>query len=519
MHVGTFTPEGTWRRPPANCRELAALGITVIEVMPVADFPGASAGATTASTSSRRRGSTARPTTSAASSIAAHARRARRHPRRGLQPLRAGRQLSRSSSRRDYFTDRYENEWGEAINFDGEHAGPVREFFVANAGYWIDEFHLDGLRLDATQQIFDASHDHILCRDHARACATPRAERRSLSSPRTSRRTRSWCARSEQGGYGLDALWNDDFHHTRARWPLTGTQRGLLHRLLRHAAGVHLGGQVRLSSIRGRLPGRRSGAARRPRTCRPARSSTSSRTTTRWRTPRAASAASADEPGPLPGADGAAAAGPGTPMLFQGQEFARLDAVPLLRRPQAGAGRSRCARDAPSFCAQFPSVATPEMQARLPDPADAATFERCKLDSARARATRRAHTPCTAICCGCAARTRSSAVAPARHRRRGARRPRRSCCATSARTADDRLLLVNLGPRPGSRHRAGAAAGAARRTRVADAWSSEDPRYGGTGTPPVETDDGWHIPGNGSRSPHADVIRKDDGNQSRADES
>src|SRR5205085_364901 len=62
----------------------------------------------------------------------------------------------------EYFTDRYANEWGEAINFDGPDAGPVREFFVANAGYWIDEFHLDGLRLDATQQIFDRSPEHIL---------------------------------------------------------------------------------------------------------------------------------------------------------------------------------------------------------------------------------------------------------------------------------------------------------------------------------------------------------------------
>src|SRR5437764_9769509 len=62
----------------------------------------------------------------------------------------------------DYFTDRYKNEWGEAINFDGPGAGPVREFFVANAGYWIDEFHLDGLRLDATQQIFDSSAENIM---------------------------------------------------------------------------------------------------------------------------------------------------------------------------------------------------------------------------------------------------------------------------------------------------------------------------------------------------------------------
>src|SRR5204863_9834987 len=56
----------------------------------------------------------------------------------------------------DYFTSRYQNEWGEALNFDGPNAGPVREFFVENAGYWIDEFHFDGLRLDATQAIHDA---------------------------------------------------------------------------------------------------------------------------------------------------------------------------------------------------------------------------------------------------------------------------------------------------------------------------------------------------------------------------
>jgi maltooligosyltrehalose trehalohydrolase len=61
-----------------------------------------------------------------------------------------------------YFTDRHVNDWGEAINFDGPDTGPVREFFVANAGYWIDEYHLDGLRLDATRAIFDRSEDHIL---------------------------------------------------------------------------------------------------------------------------------------------------------------------------------------------------------------------------------------------------------------------------------------------------------------------------------------------------------------------
>ena len=87
--------------------------------------------------------------------------RPRRHPRRRLQPPRPDGNYLRAFSPA-YFTDRYENEWGEAINFDGADAGPVREFFIANAGYWIDEFHLDGLRLDATQQIYDRSPEHII---------------------------------------------------------------------------------------------------------------------------------------------------------------------------------------------------------------------------------------------------------------------------------------------------------------------------------------------------------------------
>ena len=71
----------------------------------------------------------------------------------------------------------------------------MREFFVANAGYWIDEFHLDGLRLDATQSIYDASPEHILAAIGRAARAAAAGGRRSSSSPRTSRRTRGWCAR------------------------------------------------------------------------------------------------------------------------------------------------------------------------------------------------------------------------------------------------------------------------------------------------------------------------------------
>ena len=115
----------------------------------------------------------------------------------------------------EYFTDRYENEWGKAFNFDGPCSGPVREFVAANAAYWVEEYHLDGLRLDATQQIFDASPVNIMAvlTDRLREAAGGRKvivvaenepQHTVLVRPR------------DRGGYGLDALWNDDFHHSRA---------------------------------------------------------------------------------------------------------------------------------------------------------------------------------------------------------------------------------------------------------------------------------------------------------------
>src|SRR5581483_5525768 len=98
-------------------------------------------------------------------------------------------------------------------NFDGENAGPVREFFITNAHYWITEFHFDGLRLDATQQIFDESPTHLLTEITAAVRAA--APHRTTfvvgeNEPQNARLIRPRTAK----GYGLDALWNDDFHHT-----------------------------------------------------------------------------------------------------------------------------------------------------------------------------------------------------------------------------------------------------------------------------------------------------------------
>ena len=94
-----------------------------------------------------------------------------------------------------YFTDRYENEWGDPINFDGPDSGPVREFFLANAGYWIDEYHLDGLRLDATQQIFDASDDNIMAAIVRRVHEAARRAQNLYRRRERAAGTPCWCGR------------------------------------------------------------------------------------------------------------------------------------------------------------------------------------------------------------------------------------------------------------------------------------------------------------------------------------
>jgi maltooligosyltrehalose trehalohydrolase len=117
-----------------------------------------------------------------------------------------------------YFTDKYDNEWGAALDFETEQG--VRAYFTENGGYWVDEFHFDGLRLDATQSIKDASPKHVIREivERARSAAGSRsivvfAE----NEPQHTKLARP----AERGGYGVDALWNDDFHHS-ARVAMTG---------------------------------------------------------------------------------------------------------------------------------------------------------------------------------------------------------------------------------------------------------------------------------------------------------
>lgn len=219
MHIGTFTPEGTWAAAARELPELAALGVTVLEIMPIADFPGRFGWGYDGVNLFAPTRLYGEPDDFRRFVDQAHGL--------GLGVILDvvynhigpdGNVLKEYST--DYFTDRYQNEWGEAINFDGPNSGPVREYFIANAAYWIDEYHLDGLRLDATQQIFDRSANHIIAAV-GRSVRSAAKGRKTLivaeNEPQEARLVRP----AEEGGFGLDAVWNDDFHHT-ARVALTG---------------------------------------------------------------------------------------------------------------------------------------------------------------------------------------------------------------------------------------------------------------------------------------------------------
>ena len=219
MHIGTFTPEGSWDAALRELAALAELGITCLEIMPVAEFSGRFGWGYDGVDLFAPTHLYGEPVDFRRFVDSAHAL--------GIAVILdvvydhvgpEGNHLKSFSGA--YFTDHYDNQWGEAINFDGLDSGPTREFFVANAGYWIDEYHLDGLRLDATQQIFDRSEDHFLAAVVRQVRSAGRGRTTFVvgeNEPQQAQLVRP----AERGGYGLDALWNDDFHHS-ATVALTG---------------------------------------------------------------------------------------------------------------------------------------------------------------------------------------------------------------------------------------------------------------------------------------------------------
>ena len=496
MHVGTFTRPGTWEAAACELETLAGLGITVLEVMPVADFTG--------SFGWGYDGVDLYAPTRLYGTPDDFRRFVDRAHRTGLAVILdvvynhfgpEGAYFTEFSDH--YFTDRYENEWGKPINFDGKNSAPVREFIIANAGHWIDEFHVDGLRLDATQQIFDSSSPHVL--EEITRGAREAAHGREIiivaeNEPQQVKLIRP----PDQGGYGMDALWNDDFHHT-ATVAMTGRNEA-------YYTDYHGAPQEIVSALKwGYLyQGQRYS----------------------WQKQRRGTPAFGIRPAGFinyiqnhdqvansglglrvhllttPGRYRAMTAlmllAPGTPMLFQGEEFASSSPFVFFadHRPKLASAVSEGRAD---FFTQFRSMATAEMQQLIPDPENPDTFERCKLDFNE----RERHADVYALHCDLLRLRKEDAAFSSQ--RAGAfdgavLGSEAFLLRFFSEVSGDRLLLVNLGrdlhldaaPEPLLAPPEG------RRWEIL--WSSESPRYGGSGTPPVETDEGWRIPG------HATVV-------------
>jgi maltooligosyltrehalose trehalohydrolase len=491
MHVGTFTREGTWEAAREELPELAASGISVIELMPIADFPGRfgwgydGVGLFAPSWLYGEPDDLRRFVNEAHSvGVGVILDVVYNH----LGP--DGNYLREFSP--DYFTSRYDNEWGDAINFDGPNSGPVREYFLTNAAYWIEEFHLDGLRLDATQQIFDASEEHILAAIARRVRKSANGRATLLVAENEPQHTRL-VRPPEEGGYGIDALWNDDFHHS-AVVSLTGRNEAYytdhLGKPQEFVSAVKYG--YLFQGQRYKWQGNRRGKP--TWGLRPAQFVTfiqnHDQVANSGRGDRIDKQTS---PGQLRAMTALLLLAPGTPMLFQGQEFASsapfhyfADHKPELSKMiQEGRGK---------FLEQFRSLARPEVRCCFADPGNPSTFERCKLDFSE----RERHAPAYRLHQDLLRLRREDPVFRAQ-KRRGVDGAVLSSHAFVLRyfgdQGDDRLLLVNLGmdahldpaPEPLLAPPEG------KRWEVL--WSSEDPCYGGGGTFPPDSEENWRIPG------------------------
>ncbi|VTR93475.1 malto-oligosyltrehalose trehalohydrolase : Malto-oligosyltrehalose trehalohydrolase OS=Desulfovibrio sp. FW1012B GN=DFW101_2128 PE=3 SV=1: CBM_48: Alpha-amylase: DUF3459 [Gemmata massiliana] len=489
MHVGTYTPEGTFAAAAAHLPELAQLGITAIEVMPVADFPGRFGwgyDGTCLFSPTRLYGT---PDDFRRFVNAAHAN--------GIGVILDvvynhfgpdGNYIREFAP--SFLSTVHKTEWGEPFNFDGPDSGPVREFFIANAAYWIEEFHIDGLRLDATQAIFDDSPTHILTEIARRVREAARGRATFLmgeNEPQDANLVRG----CENGGCGLDAIWNDDLHHS-ARVALSGKNegyfmdyRGTPQEFVSAAKWgfLYQGQQYRWHNRRRGRP-----AFDIPRHRFVAFLENHDQVANSGRGFRVNQMTS---PARFRAMTAYLLLIPATPLLFQGQEYASTK--PFLffadHHPELAAAVFNGRRDS---MRRFRSQSGVEGMSLVPDPADMKTFERSKLD----RAERDSRPEWLALHHDLLALRKIDPAFRTKVMDGAILGPEAFVLRFFVPGDQDRLLVVNLGrdlhldpaPEP-------LLAPPEAHSHWYPIWSSEDPKYGGHGTAPLDTDDNWWVPG------------------------
>jgi maltooligosyltrehalose trehalohydrolase len=224
LHVGTFTSEGTFDGVSHHLHRLKDLGISAVEIMPVAQFPGNRNWGYDGVYPFAVQNSYGGPTSLKRLVNACH--------KNDIAVIldvvynHLGPEGNYLGDFGPYFTERYKTPWGLALNFDGPHSDEVRHFFIENALYWVTEFHIDALRLDAVHAILDHSPrpflEELADEVHRQA---KRLNRQVYVIPESASNDARLIHSCELGGYGLDAQWNDDFHHS-LHVLLTGERTG-----------------------------------------------------------------------------------------------------------------------------------------------------------------------------------------------------------------------------------------------------------------------------------------------------
>ena len=372
-----------------------------------------------------------------------------------------------------------------------EMARPGCEFFVANVQYCIDEFHLDGLRFDATQTIHDSSPEHILTSLVRAARKAAGARKLFLVAENEAQDVRT-VRSADAGGHAMDAVWNDDFHHS-ARVRLSGHNEAYYSDFLGTPAEF-------LAAIKEGFiyQGQRSQWQKKPRGTPSRGFPASAFVTFLLNHDQVANSGTGERVDRLtsPGRWRAMTAlwllAPQTPMFFQGQEFAA--SAPFVFADNKAEQAELVVRGRAEFLSQFPSLAAPEARRRLAPPHERSTFERCKLDLSERASHRLLYSMHIDLL-----RLRRDDPVFSRQRADEIDGATLSCdCLVVRYFSDDggdRLVLANFGrdlalspvpqpllaPPPDSCWEL--------------LWSSDSAEYGGRGTVPLENAVGWRIPG------------------------
>jgi maltooligosyltrehalose trehalohydrolase len=491
MHIGTFTKEGTWRAAAEQLTELARIGITVIEMMPVAEFPGRFGWGYDGVDLFAPSHLYGTPDDLRAFIDRAHSL--------GLGVVLDvvynhfgpdGNYLGVFSD--DYLSRGKEHEWGDSINFEGPNSGPVREFFITNGRYWIEEFHFDGFRFDATHAIRDESEHHIIAAV-GRAARKAAGSRSILLIAENDSQESKMMLPENQGGDGLDGLWNDDFHHSavvaltaqtvgyfsdysgKPQEFISAAKYGFLYqrqalswrKALRGTPTFGTAAEAFICFIENHDQIANTGPGERPR--------------------------SKTSPGRYRAMTALLLLGPWTPLLFQGQEFGASSPFVFFADVGDAAIRDGTRRGRAELLAPFLSLTEEETLRSLPSPDDPQAFSRCKLDFSEREKNRRLYDLHIDLL-----RLRRE---DSRFQQQGSQEidgavlgPATFVLRYFSAANDDRLLLVNLGGSQVLQPPSEPLLTPPNNNSWETLWSSDATRYGGTSAATSATPKQWIVP-------------------------